>query len=390
MLHSNSMPNPLPTEEISETKSTIKTLQSFVTFSKNVAKKTGSFLQDKRNDSNLMLVLAIISIIVSVYFVYQAVSSIALLNKKTPLLLQLDSYDTRMITDNVLTENKAKNMDSLQDLIDENTSTEKDLAIYSKYLAELQIPYTYFLQQIYLPSLNIWKDPYTNQISIDIIGMKYLQKNPYDDIKLLQKRSDFFKNVGDNNESNDIKNIDIGDIQEDANGYFTIPITVNFTANSKRAFLLLVDKISVTSNKTNISLINEFWYYLWQEIKKDKQTEIKDLTKEYSSLTGLDADTNPDKVIAYNLYNWIFNDKENKLIDRSVIDKTIKNIISCENKSDEVCYYQFRDKYKSIPSFGYFLGTDFTSDPAQNLKKFMLNLPPVFSLKSFSFRPGNA
>ena len=149
MLHSNSMPKPLPTEEISETKSTIKTLQSFVTFSKNVAKKTGSFLQDKRNDSNLMLVLAIISIIVSVYFVYQAVSSIALLNKKTPLLLQLDSYDTRMITDNVLTENKAKNMDSLQDLIDENTSTEKDLAIYSKYLAELQIPYTYFL---HLPS----------------------------------------------------------------------------------------------------------------------------------------------------------------------------------------------------------------------------------------------
>jgi hypothetical protein len=68
-----------------------------------------------------------------------------------------------------------------------------------------------------------------------------------------------------------------------------------------------------------------------------------------------------------------------------VIDKTIKNIISCEGKSDEVCYYQFRDKYKSIPSFGYFLGTDFTSDPAQNFKRFMLNLPPIFSLKSFSF-----
>ncbi|MEI7563467.1 MAG: hypothetical protein WCJ39_07690 [bacterium] len=332
-----------------------------------------------------MLVFAIVSILVAVYFLYQVIGNVSSLNKKTPLLLQLDAYDTRTITNNPLTESTAKNMDTLQDMIDQNVSTQKDIRIYSKYLAELQIPYTYFLQYVYLPSLNIWKDIYTKQISIDLIGMKFLQKNPYDDIKLLQKRSDFFKSVGDNNESNDIKNIDIGDIKEEANGYFTIPITVDFLANSKRAFLLLVDKISVTSNKTNISLINEFWYYLWQEIKKDKQKEIATLTTKYASLTGLNATKDQDKVIAYNIYNWIYNDKENALIDKSVIDKTIKNIISCEGKSDEVCYYQFRDKYKNIPSFGYFIGTDFTSDPAQNFKKFMLNLPPIFSLKSFTF-----
>ena len=151
-----------------------------------------------------------------------------------------------------------------------------------------------------------------------------------------------------------------------------MPITVNFVANSKRAFLLLIDKISVTSNKTNISLINEFWYYLWQEIKQDKQKEIGELAKKYDSLTGLNATTNQDNVIAYHIYNRMYNDKDNKLIDKAVIDKTIKNIISCDGKTDEVCYYQFRDKYKNIPSFGYFLGTDFTSDPAQNFKKFML------------------
>ncbi len=117
--------------------------------------------------------------------------------------------------------------------------------------------------------------------------MQFLKKNPYDDIKLLQKWSDFFKSVGDNNEFNDIKNIDIGDIKENENGYFTMPVTINFIANSKRAFLLLVDKISVTSNKTNISLINEFWYYLWKEIKQDKQKEIEELTKKYTSLTGV-------------------------------------------------------------------------------------------------------
>jgi hypothetical protein len=265
------------------------------------------------------------------------------------------------------------------------TSVGKDISIYSKYLAELQIPYTYLLQHIYLPSLNIWKDIYTNEIATDLVGMKFLQKNPYDDIKLLQKRSDFFKSVGDNNEFNEIKNIDVGDINEREDGYFTIPVTVNFVANSKRAFLLLIDKVSVTSNKTNISLINEFWYYLWQEIKQDRQKEIAELTKKYASLTGLNISTDQDKVIAYHISNWIYNDKENKLIDKAVIDKTIKSIISCAGKSDEVCYYQFREKYKNIPTFGYFLGTDFTSDPAQNFKKFMLNLPPIFSLKAFSF-----
>jgi len=47
-----------------------------------------------------------------------------------------------------------------------------------------------------------------------------------------------------------------------------MPITVSFRANSKRAFLLLSDKLSMTSNKENISLINEFFYYLRNEIKK--------------------------------------------------------------------------------------------------------------------------
>lgn len=375
----------LPEKEVSETKVSLKSIQSFLAFLKDIGKKIQDFFGDKKNDSNVMLMFAIGSIIVSVYFLYQVIGNIWILNKKTPLLLQMDSYDTRTLLSNPLTSNTARNMDTLQDFIDENISIEKDISIYSKYLAELQISYTYFLQHVYLPSLNIWKNIYTDEIATDLVGMKFLKENPYDDIKLVQKRSDFFRSVWDNNEFNEIKNIDVGDIKEGGNGYFTMPVTVNFVANSKRAFLLLIDKISVTSNKTNISLINEFWYYLWQEIKQDKQKEIVELTKQYASLTGLNAKTDQDKVIAYHVYNWIYNDKENKLIDKSVIDKTIKNIISCEGKSDEVCYYQFRDKYRSIPSFGYFLGTDFTSDPAQNFKEFMLNLPPIFSLKSFSF-----
>jgi len=73
------------------------------------------------------------------------------------------------------------------------------------------------------------------------------------------------------------------------------------------------------------------------------------------------------------------------LIDKNVIDKTVKSIISCNNQSDEVCYYLFREKYRGIPTFGYLIGTDFSTDPAQNFKNFILNLPPLFSIKSFTF-----
>jgi hypothetical protein len=172
---------------------------------------------------------------------------------------------------------------------------------------------------------------------------------------------------------------------EGQSGYFSMPIDVSFVANSKRAFLLLVDKLSMTSNKDNISLINEFFYYLWKQIKNDKASEIKELTKTYSALSGFTADGAIDKVIAYHLYGRIFNNDENILIDKNVIDKTVKSIISCNNQSDEMCYYLFREKYRDIPTFGYIIGTQFGTDPAQNFKKFILSMPPIFSIQAFTF-----
>ena len=85
------------------------------------------------------------------------------------------------------------------------------------------------------------------------------------------------------------------------------------------------------------------------------------------------------------MYNWIFNGGANTLIDDNIIDKTIKSIISCNNETDEVCYYKFRERYRNIPTFGYLLGTDFGTNGAENLKRFMLQLPPIFSIQSFEF-----
>jgi hypothetical protein len=53
--------------------------------------------------------------------------------------------------------------------------------------------YNEFLRNFLLPSLNIWKDPYTKQIDIDILGRKYLDKNPYQDITLLSQWSSIIR-----------------------------------------------------------------------------------------------------------------------------------------------------------------------------------------------------
>jgi len=343
------------------------------------------FLKNKKNDSVVMLLIAILFLWLAGYFVYQLYGDISYLNSKTPQLINLTSYDFSQLKESDYKKNLTSNFDTIYDLIKENTSLKDETIRNVQYLDSLQLPYVNFLQYIYLPRLNIWKDAYTNKINTNLIGIDFLKNNPYEDIALFQKRSDFFKNVWDNNESNEISNIQIWDIIEDQNWFFYIPVSVSFVANSKRSFLLLVDKLSMTSNKENISLINEFFYYLWQEIKKTKSNEIKSLKQEYLNIFWSWDVLDDDKVIWYGLYSWMFKNWKNTLITADIIKNTVKSVVSCNNNWDEICYYKFREKYRDIPTFGYLVGTDFSVDPVQNLKDFVTGLPPVFSMKAFSF-----
>ncbi|MFA6256436.1 MAG: hypothetical protein WC606_04595 [Candidatus Absconditabacterales bacterium] len=360
-------------------------ITSFLDILKKYLGKLYNFFKDNKNNSKIMLLIAIITSALAIYFGIQLYSDITILNGKSSELNNLSSYDTRTLEADPITQTILKNSDTIKDLLQENKTTQGEIAKYSDYLSSLQIPYTYLLKYIYLPSLNVWKENYTDKIDTDLIGIKFLEKNPFNDITLLQKRGDFFKNLGDNNESNDILDMKIGDFVEDDKGFFNMPITVSFVANSKRAFLLLADKLSMTSNKENISLLNEFFYYLRGEIKKGKEKEIKTLESSYVTIFGSGEKINQDKMIGYHMYNWIFNGGKNTLIDDNIIDKTIKSIISCNNESDEICYYKFRERYRNIPTFGYLLGTDFGTNGAENLKRFMLQLPPIFSIQSFEF-----
>ena len=135
----------------------------------------------------------------------------------------------------------------------------------------------------------------------------------------------------------------IGDIVELPEGYFYVPITISFKSDSKRAFLLLVDKVSTTSNSVNIGLINEFSYYLFNAIRDQKAEEVKELVSEYGSGifdvslygSGISKDTNLDKilenmVIGRHLYSFIKNGGgEDILLDDSVIEEAIRESVVC-------------------------------------------------------------
>ena len=251
--------------------------------------------------------------------------------------------------------------------------------------------YSEFLRNFLLPSLNIWKDPYTKEIDINILGRKYLDKNPYQDISLLSQWSsiirDSWKDVG----INEVTDMRIGEIEEEnEEWFFRIPITVSFKSNSKRAFLLLVDKLSLTSNVNNLGLLNDFTYYLFNTIRDQKADEIEKLIEEYWMEKAEDMDEKyfNNIVISRYLYNWIFDSDTaaSRLIDDKIIDSTVKQSVICGNdETSEVCYFRFRDKYRNIPELAYSIGLESIVNKPLALKRFYADIPPLIAIESFTF-----
>lgn len=147
----------------------LQKIQSFLDVMKKYILNIYHFFRDNKNNSKVMLFIAVITFGIAIYFGIQLYSDIAYLKGKTPELMNLKSYDLRNLQDNVLTQPIVKTSDTLKDLIDENTLMQNEISKYSDYLSALQVPYTYLLQYIYLPSLNVWKEKYTDKIDVNLI-----------------------------------------------------------------------------------------------------------------------------------------------------------------------------------------------------------------------------
>lgn len=379
----------MKTQNKQETKKTYKdSLQDLSAFGRKI------FLLIKNNKEKvkILIPIAIISVLLMVYMITKTIIHVQELNKQSSQLYNLNYFNTKNLEKNNYTKEDIKWIKTINELISYEIEIGKEINRYNEYLENLQNPYNNLMKHLLLPQLNLWKDPFMWDIDISILGAKFLEKNPYDDIKLIQKWSNFFKNVWSNNEFNEIEDIVIWDMVEEEN-LFYIPINIKFIANSKRSFLLLIEKLSLTSNEKNISLINEFMYHLRENIKTNKQEQIKKLSTTNSLIASNNWDNkeniknifNENQLIGYHIYQWIFNDKDNILIDDTLINQTIKDTIMCDDESDTYCYYKFRDKYRSIPSLAYTIWLEKNNNKTKNFKKFLQDLPPIININKFTF-----
>lgn len=300
------------------------------------------------------------------------------LNSRYQELYFLKNYDTSELAMNSYTRNETSEFKQIDELIDYNTELQNKVDNYNEYLWGIQAPYDNFLKYILLPSLNIWKDPFLWEIRDDYIGLKYLENNPYNDIELIDKWSNFIKDVwSDTAQNNKIDSIELWDIIEEWEEFY-IPIRVKYTAESNRSFLLLVEKLSTTSNQKSISLINELIYNIREDIKETKTSEI-------ANIMALNTWLSEDAAIWYNLYQWVKEWKESDLIDDEIIENAIKKVAQCNTESSDYCYYKFRNKYRNLPSLAYRIGFETNKEKTENLRKFLEDLPQIIKIVDFTY-----
>jgi len=339
------------------------------------------FLDGFRNWKYFMLVVVLLFVATMAFCVWMFLKShfdTKNLNERAEELYNLKNYNTSILNSNNSIKNEITSTKTLDELIDYNIKIDWMRQGFEDYLKWIQASYDNFLSYILLPSLNIWKDPFLGEIDYNMIWKRFLEKNPYNDIDLINRRSDFIKDVGNDNEYNEIESIELWEMVEVWEEFY-VPVTVSYVAPSYRWFLLLLEKMSVTSNQKNISLLNEFVYNMWQVIKSENPDEI---TKAQEIYTGFSE----DKALWYMLYLWVKWNDDYPLVTDDVVDKTIRKIVVCwDEDSIEYCYYKFRDKYRTLPGLAYTIWLESNWSGAAYLRTFFQNLPQVMKISSFTY-----
>jgi hypothetical protein len=155
-----------------------------------------------------------------------------------------------------------------------------------------------------------------------------------------------------------------------------VPITITFEAPSKRAFLMIVDKLSITSNLDSLALIQKFVYTLWEDIRS-----------RYATIPG-GVYNDVDKDIGALLTDWLDNKKTQGIIDSASVLRVIAQLAHCSSSmSQEACLYAFRDMYRSVPSLAYSVGSPYAVDRVEAIRSFLAAVPPLLRIEDFSFVP---
>lgn len=395
-----------------------------------------------RKTSVISLLFALIALAVAAFLWWIAMKNYADMNAKKDSLKLLDTYganpDVSLLNQYV----HGNGVTMIDDMLSINLNVKEELLLWQDTKENTKNYYEMLLQKLYLPSLNIWKNQYTDHFDMSLLWQRYLDVDKFQDSYLMEYWGDFIKDVGNDAEYNVIDDIQVWDITilPDSE-YFYIPISVNFTSPNKRSFLLLVNKLSMTSNPVNIGLINEFFYYLvsnikeqtdkieflekayWTDFSSSSNWEWSNSLPEYLSDSDLKEEydnkviwyylyqwvnneltwwtyTSDDWIETWNLYEWTYGSDSMErvwLIDDSIVVKTIKENAMCDDDmSNSECFYNFRDKYRDIPYLAYGIWLINQNDAniplnqqttrTEWLLKFLQDIPSVISISDFGFQ----
>lgn len=358
-----------------------------------------------QKDATIAWIFAIAVVLWAIIYGFIVMNQYSEINNNTDKLKQISTYDVsvnRSVLEPYMEWNEAN---TIEWMIVVNDNVHETLNNRNKFKEQQKNYYEILLQNIYLPSLNIWKDPYTKEFDISILWQKYLDKDKFQSLYLIQYWSDFIKYVWNDADYNTIESIVVEDMVEvEDSNYFYVPISVSFSSPNKRSFLLLVNKLSMTSNSNNIALLNEFFFYLLMNIKENKSNIVENLMQEYRldfssssnwtwpknllDMTEDELSDYKDKVIWYNIYKWINGELENhtSLIDEDIIVETIRENALCDvSTSNSECFYNFREKYRDLPYLAYKIWLEHQSNRTQWLLEFLQDLPSVIAITDFGF-----
>ena len=363
-----------------------------------------------RKDSIVSVLVALVVVWWAVYYWKIVLDEYAEINSRANELKEFRSYNNIKPDSEKLSPYVEWNsLDTINWMIWISDNIEEELAIDEMFKQQQKSYYEVLLENIYLPSLNVWKDPYTKNFNMSVLWQRYLESDKFQSLYLIQYWSDFAKYVWNDADYNVIDKVKIWDktVLKDNPEYFYVPITIKFSSPNKRSFLLFVNKLSTTSNQNNIALLNEFFFYLLRSIREGKSDIIDQLMQKYleefssssnreygtdlSEMTEQELSIYRDKVIGYNLYHWIIGDLTwediGQLIDDNIIERAIKESALCTNGDlDQKCLYNFREKYRNLPYLAYKIWLENQRSRTSWLLEFLQDLPPALAITNFGFQ----
>jgi hypothetical protein len=142
--------------------------------------------------------------------------------------------------------------------------------------------------------------------------------------------------------------------------------------------------MNIKERKTDVieDLMQKYWSDFSSSSSRDWPSTISDLTEEQRS-------NYQDKVIWYELYNWINSDwteKNNNLIDDELIVETIKESTMCDTTiSNSECFYNFRDKYRDLPYLAYKIWMEKQANRTNWFREFLRDMPSIITITNFGF-----